>query len=93
MTESAANRNEFAMALRNLVAKVVREGETRVERERVERLGERHGVDPEEARRIFVDLKGDVWQGELVGTEDPVGWSAAELEDVPSSGGHPGRGV
>ena len=93
MTESARSRNEFGQALRNLVSKVVREGETRIDRERVERLGERHGIDPDEASRIFVDLKGDVWRGELVGTDDPAGWSAAELEDVPSSGGQPGQGV
>ncbi len=93
MTESARSRNEFAMALRNMVAKIVREGEARVDRERVEQLGERHGIDPEEARRIFVDLKGDVWRGELVATDDPAGWSEAELEDVPSSGGQTGKGV
>lgn len=89
---SARNRNEFGQALRDVVAKIVREGETRVDRERIERLGERHGVDPDEARRIFVDLKGDVWRGELVGTDDPAGWSAAELDDVPSAGGQPGKG-
>ena len=93
MTEGARNRNEFAVALRNLMAKVVREDETRVDGERIERLGERHGIDPDEARRIFVDLKGDVWQGELVGSDDPNGWSAAELDNVPSSGGQPGQGV
>ena len=93
MTESARSRNEFGQALRNLVSKVVREGETRIDRERVERLGERHGIDPDEASRIFVDLKGDVWRGELAGTDDPAGWSAAELEDVPSAGGQPGKGV
>ncbi|MDP8953242.1 MAG: hypothetical protein M3N18_13610 [Actinomycetota bacterium] len=90
---SARDRNEFGQALRNTVAKIVREGETRIDRERIERLGERHGVDPDEARRIFVDLRGDVWRGELVGTDDPAGWSAAELDDVPSSGGQPGKGV
>ena len=93
MTEGGRRRNEFAMALRNVVAKVVRNGETRVDRERIEGLGERHGIDPDEARRIFVDLQGDVWRGELVGTDDPAGWSAAELEDVPSAGGQPGKGV
>ena len=82
-------RNEFGQASRNVVAKIVREGETRVDRERVER----HGIDPDEARGIFVDLEGDVWRGELVGTDDPAGWSAAELDDVPSAGGQPGRGV
>lgn len=90
---SARDRNEFGQALRNTVAKIVREGETRIDRERIERLGERHGVDPDEARRIFVDLRGDVWRGELVGTDDPAGWSAAELDDVPSAGGQTGKGV
>ena len=86
-------RNEFGQALRDLVAKIVREGETRVDGERIERLGERHGIDPDEARRIFVDLKGDVWRGELVGTDDPAGWSAAELDDVPAAGGQRGEVV
>ena len=86
MTEGARDRNEFGLALRNLVAKIQREGGNRVDGERVERLGERHGIDPEEARRIFVALRGDVWRGELVGTDDPAGWSAAELADVPSTG-------
>ncbi|MDP9456307.1 MAG: hypothetical protein M3Q60_11120 [Actinomycetota bacterium] len=92
MTEGARNRNEFGQALRNMVAKIKREGGNRIEGERVEGLGERHGIDPGEARRIFVGLRGDVWQGELVGTDDPAGWSAAELEDVPSTGSQPGSG-
>lgn len=86
MTEGARDRNEFARTLRDMVAKVQREGGNRVERDRVEGLGERFGMDPEEARRIFVDLRGDVWRGELVGTDDPAGWTAAELEDVPATG-------
>lgn len=93
MTDGARSHNEFAMALRDMVAKIVREGETRVDRERVERLEERHGIDPEEASRVFLDLRGDAWRGELAGTDDPAGWSAAELDDVPSSGGQPGQGV
>ena len=86
MIEGARNRNEFARTLRDVVAKIEREGGNRIDRERVEGLGERFGMDPEEARRIFVDLKGDAWRGELVGTDDPAGWSAAEIEDAPSTG-------
>ena len=93
MSEGGHNRNEFAMALRNLVAKVVREDETRIDRERIERLGERHGIGPDEASRIFVGLKGDVWRGELVGSDEGAGWSSAQLEDVPSAGGQTGKGV
>ncbi len=93
MTEGARDRNEFARTLRDTVAKIVREGKNRVDRERVERLGERFGMDPEEACRVFVNLRGDAWRGELVGTDDPAGWSAAELEDVPSTGSQPGKGV
>ena len=90
---SVRSRNEFAHAVRDVMAKIVREGETRVDRERVEKLGERHGVDLEESRTIFVNLKGDVWRGELIGSDDPAGWSAAELDDVPAAGGQPGNGV
>ena len=90
---SLRGRNEFSHAVRDVMAKIVREGETRVDRERVEKLGQRFGVDPEEASRIFVKLKGDVWRGELIGADDPAGWSAAELDDVPSAGGQPGKGV
>ncbi len=86
MTEGARNRNEFARTLRDVVAKIEREGGNRIDRERVEGLGERFGMDPEEARKIFVGLKGDEWRGELVGTDDPAGWSAAEIEDAPSTG-------
>ena len=86
MTEGARDRNEFARTLRDVVAKVQREGGNRIERERVEGLGERFGMDPGEASRIFLDLRGDIWRGELVGTDDPDGWSAAELEEVPSTG-------
>ena len=42
---------------------------------------------------MFVRLRGDVWRGEFVGTDDPAGWSAAELQDGPSPGGQPGYGV
>ena len=86
MTEGARNRNEFARTVRDVVAKIRREGGSRVDRERVEGLGERFGMDPGEARRVFVDLKGDAWRGELVGTDDPAGWAAAELEDSPATG-------
>ena len=40
VTKHARNRNEFGRTSREVMAKIVREGRTRVERERVERLGE-----------------------------------------------------
>ena len=86
-------RNESAQALRDVLAKLEREGADRIDRGRVEELGRRYGIDPDEACRIFVDSRGTVREGELIGSdEEGTGWMAAALEHVPSAGRHPACG-
>ena len=84
--EGVRRRREFEEAVRNVVAKLGREGKDRIDRTHVEEIGQRYELEPEEARRIFVETKGDVWKGELIEGEDEAGWEAATLEDVPSTG-------
>jgi hypothetical protein len=83
MNESMRRRNEFGEALRNVLAQLKREGVDRVDRARVEELGQRYGLDPDEARSIFADSEGTIWQGELVESAEEPGWEAAMLERVP----------
>ena len=83
MTDSMRRRNEFGEALRNVLAQLKREGVDRVDRARVEELGQRYGLDPDEARRLFADSEGTIWQGELVESAEEPGWEAAVLERVP----------
>lgn len=88
--DSAKRRNEFMQDLRNSVAKLAREDEDRIERTHVEEIGERYGLDPEESRRLFVNSRGDVWRGDLVGGDGESEWEAATLERVPSTTGDTG---
>ncbi len=83
MNDSRRRRNEFGEALRNVLAQLKREGVDRVDRARVEELGQRYGLDPDEARSIFADSEGTIWQGELVESAEEPGWEAAVLEHVP----------
>ena len=83
MNERKRRRNEFGEALRNVLAQLKREGVDRVDRARVEELGQRYGLDPDEARSIFTDSEGTIWQGELVESAEEPGWEAAMLERVP----------
>ena len=91
MTEGMRRRHEFAEALENVLAKLVREGEERIDRTRVEELGQQYGLDEDEARRVFVDSKGTIWEGEFVETDEEPGWESAVLENIPSKG--PGTNV
>ncbi|CAA9451910.1 MAG: hypothetical protein AVDCRST_MAG78-3504 [uncultured Rubrobacteraceae bacterium] len=84
--EGTKRRREFEEALRNAIAKLGREGEDRIDRSYVEELGQRYDLDPDEARKLFVKSKGDVWKGELVESEGDPGWEAAMLESSPSTG-------
>ena len=84
--EGTKRRREFEEALRNAIAKLGREGEDRIDRSYVEELGQRYDLDPDEARKLFVKSKGDVWKGELVESEGDPGWEAATLESSPSTG-------
>lgn len=84
--EGIRHRREFEEALRNVVAKLEREGKARIERFHVEEIGQRYELSPDEARKLFMDARGDVWKGELIESEEESGWEAATLERVPSSG-------
>jgi hypothetical protein len=83
--EGTRRRREFETAIRDMVAKLKREGKDRIERAHVEEVGERYELAPEEARELFVDSRGDVWKGEFVESAEEPGWEAIKLESVPSS--------
>ena len=83
--EGIRRRREFEQAIRDVVARLKREGKDRIERTHVEEVGERYDLKPEEARDLFVDSKGEVWKGEFVESAEEPGWEAAKLESVPSS--------
>ncbi len=55
----------------------------------MEEIGQRFELDGEEARNLFVDARGDIWQGEFVESDDEPGWEAVELKRVPSVGSSP----
>ena len=82
-------RREFEEALRNILAKLEREGVDRIDRPRVEEIGQRFELDRDEARRLFVDSRGEIWKGEFVESDEEPGWEAVTLEHVPSLGGSP----
>ncbi len=52
-------------------------------------MGERYGLDPGDARKLFLDARGDVWRSELIEGEGELGWEAATLERVPSTAEKP----
>ncbi|HVF02903.1 MAG TPA: hypothetical protein VNA27_16385 [Rubrobacteraceae bacterium] len=83
--EGIRRRREFEQAIRDVVARLKREGKDRIERTHVEEVGERYDLKPEEARDLFVDSKGEVWKGEFVESAEEPGWEAVKLESVPSS--------
>ncbi len=81
------------MPNRSVIAGLRREGADRIDRERVEELGERYGIDRDEARRVFADSKGTLWEGEFVETEEEPGWESATLESAPTIGPRPEEGI
>ena len=83
--EGTMKRRQFEEAIRNVVAKLSREGKDRIERTHVEEIGGQCGLNPEEARELFVDSRGDIWKGEFVESDEEPGWEAVRLESVPSS--------
>jgi hypothetical protein len=85
MTEKQRHRQEFVKALRDELAQLWREGEDRVERVRVEEVGQRFDLDEDDARKTFVASRGDVWEGEFVETDEEPGWEAVVLENVPTA--------
>ena len=82
--EGTRRRREFEEALRHAIAKLGREGHDRIDRSYIEELGQQHDLDPDEASKLFVKARGEIWQGELI--EGESGWEAATLENVPSTG-------
>lgn len=83
--EGTMKRRQFEQAIRDVVAKLSREDKDRIERTHVEEIGERYGLDPEEARELFVDSRNDIWKGEFVESDEEPGWEAVRLESVPSA--------
>jgi hypothetical protein len=82
-------RRQFEETLRDKLAKLERDHVNRIDRSEVEEMGQRFELDGDEARKLFVDARGDVWQGEFVESDDEPGWEAVELKRVPSVGSAP----
>ena len=87
--EGIKRRREFEEAIRNVVAKLGREGEERIDRAHVEEVGQRYELEPEEASKLFVESRGNIWRGELIESEGEQGWEAAKLERAPATGKSP----
>lgn len=83
------SQREFEEALRNVLAKLEREGVDRVERSQIEELGQRFDLDPDKARELFVKARGYIWKGEFVESEEEPGWEAVALKNVPSTSKSP----
>ena len=90
--EGIKRRREFEEAMRNVVAKLGREGKDRIDRAYVEEIGQRYELEPEKASKLFVEAKGNVWRGELIESEGEPGWEAATLERAPAAGKSPEDG-
>ncbi len=82
-------RRQFEENLRDTLAKLEREGVDRIDRSQVEEIGERLEIDRDEARKLFVESRGDIWKGEFIESDDEPGWEAVELERIPSVGSSP----
>ena len=82
--EGTRRHRGFEEVLRNAIAKLGREGHDRIDRSYIEELGQQHDLDPDEASKLFVKARGEIWQGELI--EGESGWETATLENVPSTG-------
>ncbi len=78
-------RRQFEENLRDTLAKLEREGVDRIDRSQVEEIGERLEIDRDEARKLFVESRGDIWKGKFIESEDEPGWEAVELDSVPSA--------
>jgi hypothetical protein len=86
MTEGHRRRHEFAEVLMSELAKHWWAGETRIDRARVEEMGDAVGLDSTEAREAFMGLRGEVWEGEIIESDEEAGWEAVVLSNVPSTG-------
>ena len=84
--ESIKRRREFEDALRNIIAKLRRDEKDRINRSYIEEIGQRYDLKPDQARKLFVESRGDIWKGELIESEGEPGWEAAKLERSPATG-------
>ena len=84
--ESIKRRREFEEALRNIIAKLRRDQQDRINRSYIEEIGQRYDLKPDQARKLFVESRGDIWKGELIESEGEPGWEAATLERSPATG-------
>lgn len=82
-------RRQFEETLRDVLAKAERDHATHLDRSQVEEIGQQLDLDPDEACKLFVEAKGDIWQGEFVESAEEPGWKAVELKRVPSVGSSP----
>ncbi len=82
-------RRQFEETLGDVLAKLQRDHVDRIDRSQVEEIGQRFDLDPDEARKLFVEAKGNIWQGEFVESDEKPGWEAVELKRVPSVGSSP----
>ncbi len=83
MTESQRRSKEFAQALSDELAQIWREGAKRVDRPRIEEIGQRVGLDRGETYEAFEALRGDTWRGDFVESDEGPGWEAVLLTDIP----------
>jgi hypothetical protein len=83
MTGYWPRHHRFDQALEDVLAKLEREGVDRVDRARVEGIGQRFGLDPTETREAFLGSRGDIWEGEFVETDEKPGWEVVILRRVP----------
>ena len=92
MTEGQRRRQEFARVLSDELAELWREGTERVQRSRIEEIGQRIGMDRDETHQAFEAARGDIWEGEYVEDDGEAGWEAVVLRNVSSTGYPRGTG-
>ena len=86
MTEDQRRHKAFAQYLSDELAQLWRAGTKRVERARIEEIGQRAGLDRDETYEACGAARGDIWQGEFVESNEGPGWVEVELKNVPPSG-------
>jgi hypothetical protein len=87
------SKRRFEQALVDELAKLQREGVNRIDRARVEEIGQRFGIDAGEAGSTFVTYRGEMWQGDLIESDEGPGWEAATLENVPPTATSPDSSI
>jgi hypothetical protein len=74
---TSQQRSQMRKELRDML----HDGPTHVNREDIENIGSRVDLSPEEAAKLFQNLKGVAWRGDYI-TSDERGWIGAWIEDV-----------